>query len=268
MKRNPFLNPDLFLFARDDWKKRSHFHELSEAEVLKQVSERIGRHQKPVVLLDLDSTLYEVGPRTHAILTEWLSHSDSNKHPEVRERLKKLEEQHVGFSLRDTFGAIGLSQDDPLVERAMIEAKDFWSNRFFTSGYLSYDRAYPGASQFVNKIYNLGAHLVYLTGRDLPNMGHGTESNLIRDGFPWKVERTHLLLKPHRSMSDLEHKKSAADFVRRTGNLVASFENEPLNLVALGDLFPDAMHVFVETVCSDHPANPGKNLYRIRGFSG
>ena len=108
--------------------------------------------------------------------------------------------------------------------------------------------------------------IVYLTGRDEPGMGDGTRAMLLRDGFPWETERTHLLLKPAYGLPDLEHKINAAQFIRAHGELVASFENEPPNLVAIYEQFPDAMHVFVETVCSDHAAPAGRGLYRIRGF--
>jgi hypothetical protein len=49
--------------------------------------------------------------------------------------------------------------------------------------------------------------------------------------------------------------------------VVASFENEPANLLAMQEVLPDAMHVFMATVCSDRPALPGRDLYRIRSFA-
>lgn len=98
-------------------------------------------------------------------------------------------------------------------------------------------------------------------------MGEGTRANLLRDGFPWNVERTHLLLKPNFEMPDLEHKTNAGEYIRTHGKLVASFENEPLNIVGLYRLFPDAMHVFIDTGCSETPATPLQGLYRIEGFA-
>jgi hypothetical protein len=98
-------------------------------------------------------------------------------------------------------------------------------------------------------------------------MGDGTRANLIRDGFPWETHRTHLLLKKAAHLPDLDHKKDAAQYIREHGTLVASFENEPPNIIALYEIFPDAMHVFVDTVCSDHPALAREGLYRIKGFS-
>ncbi len=258
------------MLIRSDWKNASQFHDLSEVEVLREVARRVGeaksRSQKPIVLLDLDSTLYEVAPRTHQILVEWMDTPEAREFPMVVRELRRLEHAHVGYSLKDTFGALGLSASNGEVDSALKSAKAFWLGRFFTNEYLRHDRAYPGAAPFVREVHGLGALVVYLTGRDAPGMGDGTVENLVRDGFPWEPATTHLLLKPAYGLPDLDHKKGAADFIRSRGELVASFENEPANLVAIYEIFPEAMHVFVETVSSDHAAPAASGLYRIRSF--
>jgi hypothetical protein len=73
-------------------------------------------------------------------------------------------------------------------------------------------------------------------------------------------------MKKHASLPDLEHKLEAAKYVQTHGTLIASFENEPANLSALYHLIPEAMHVYVDTVSSDHSAMVCKGLYRIKGF--
>ena len=262
----PLMNAPL---TRNDWVAASHFHDLTEAEVLREVSRRVAQKQAahPLVLFDLDSTLYEVGPRTHQVLQEWLDSSESKPFIALREAARKLQEKHIGYSIRDTLRAIGLNPELPELQSAIKVIRDFWRARFFSNAYLKYDRPYPGAVEFAREVYESGAELVYLTGRDEPNMGDGTRDNLIRDGFPWNEPRTHLLMKPQYGMSDIQHKTDAEEYIRKHGSLIASFENEPLNLVALSKIFPDAMHVFVDTVASDHPALPAQGLYRIRGFN-
>jgi hypothetical protein len=251
------------------WLEASHFHDLSEQAVLDEVAYRVENIPRALVLLDLDSTLYEVGPRTHQILEEWLQHSDSQPlDSTVRAELLKTDAKQIGYSIRDTFRTIGLDVNKPEVVHAMEGLKNFWTARFFTSRYLDYDLPYPGAVQFTKKLYDLGAEIVYLTGRDEPGMGEGTRRRLMQDGFPWEVPKTHLLLKPTASEPDLEHKLKAAEYIQKHGRLVASFENEPANLSALYGAFPDAMHVFVDTVSSDHEAVPRQGLYRIFGFGG
>ncbi|MGZ3699637.1 MAG: HAD family hydrolase [Bdellovibrionota bacterium] len=253
-------------FMRQQWIEASHFHDLTEKEVLQEVAARARKVERPLVLLDLDSTLYEVGPRSFQILREWHETGASASYPTIDIVLNALNESHVGYSIRDTFRNLGLELESREILEALEEAKKFWSRRFFTSAYLPYDRPYPGAPEFARELYEVGAELVYLTGRDEPQMGQGTRENLVRDGFPWGVPRTHLLMKERAEIPDLDHKKNAAHFVRARGTLVASFENEPPNLVALSELFPEAMHIFLDTVCSDHPCPAGRGLYRIRHF--
>lgn len=258
------------MYVRNDWKTASHFHELTQGEVLREVSRRVIEMQAqggvPVVLLDLDSTLYEVGPRTAQILKEWVQTQEALRFPGVRNELGRLESCHVGYSLKDTFSALGLKVVEFEVREALSLLKTFWQERFFSSEYLVHDRAYPGAARFVQEVHGTGALIIYLTGRDEPGMGDGTRQVLKRDGFPWGGERTHLLLKPAYGLPDLDHKVNASEFIRGYGKLIASFENEPANLVAIYQQFPEAMHIFVETVSSDHAAPAAKGLYRIRGF--
>ncbi len=263
------------LLIRQEWISACRFHDLTEAEVLREVGRRVSdlrskagsnRKAHPLVLLDLDSTLYEVGPRTFRIIQEWIADPRSQEFPKVRQTLSTLLMNQVGYSMKDIFLTLGMNYEAPENQPALTDIKKFWSDRFFANSYLQYDHAYPGAVHFARNLHELGAEIVYLTGRDEPGMGDGTRANLIRDGFPWDIERTHLLMKAAFHLPDLDHKKNAAHYIRDHGTLVASFENEPPNLIALYEIFPDAMHVFVDTVCSDHAAMPREGLYRIQGF--
>ena len=49
----------------------------ARVEKLKAQAKLGRREAHPLVLLDLDSTLYEVGPRTYQILREWVETSES-----------------------------------------------------------------------------------------------------------------------------------------------------------------------------------------------
>src|SRR5262245_32905237 len=136
---------EVTLHSRGEWISASRFSPIGQREVFQEVSDRVqalrqplpesGPHS-PLVLLDLDSTLYEVSPRSFRILLEWMKSPDSERFPTVRERLKTLTEEEVGYSLRDTFRTLGLSLEDPNYFKAWEAAKQFWLNRFFTSEYL------------------------------------------------------------------------------------------------------------------------------------
>lgn len=254
------------LLARGEWSAACEFHPLNPLEVLNQVRSRVVLAGKPVVLLDLDSTLYQVEPRSHQILKEWLDSTVSQRFVEERERLSHLDESHVGYSVRDTWISLGL---DPTVgsgAQALDSVKKFWSDRFFRNEWLRWDRPYLGAAEYVRGLHQDGAQIVYLTGRDEDGMRLGTEANLVRDGFPSGHSSIRLWMKPSKNVSDLVFKKTAAERLRRLGVLVASFENEPHNLAGLQALYPEAMHVFMDTLCSDRPTSVCRGLYRIRSF--
>lgn len=257
------------LKSRSDWKNGSHFHPLSANEILQQVLERVAqcREAKPVLLLDLDSTVYEVGPRTHHIIREWLSTGPALQAP-VQQALQGLAVDDLGYSIEDTFRRLGLSLENPHTQSVAATLKAFWWDRFFTNGYLKHDRTYPGAKEFVQEAYRLGALVCYLTGRGESRMREGTVLNLVRDALPFNCENTRLFMRTNETDSDVTHKTSAAKEIAKLGKLIASFENEPLNLVSLSHLFPEAMHVFVDTVCSHVPAPTGKNLYTLSSFEG
>jgi phosphoglycolate phosphatase-like HAD superfamily hydrolase len=248
--------------CRDEWVSSCQFHDLSQAQVLHEIHRRAQQSRGAgVVVFDLDSTLYEVGHRTIQIIREWVASDASGAFAKERERLSRLRVEELGYSLQDTFAALGLDSGDP----GHRHLRAFWFERFFTNAYLQYDRPYPGAAEFVRRVHEAGARITYLTGRDEPNMRDGTVKNLIRDAFPWD-ERSELLMKDRFERADDEYKASAAERIRTRGEVIASLENEPKNLVLLQTILPEAMHVFVETVCSPHPALPARGLFRIRGF--
>ena len=121
--------------------------------------------------------------------------------------------------------------------------------------------------EFVNQLHQKGAMIVYLTGRDVPLMAFGTYDQLKQHGLPIEVDRTRLILKPKRHIDDLDFKAGVAKLAKEWGTVVASFENEPKNLVAMAKEFaPETMNIFIESVSSDHPAPAGKGVYRIREF--
>lgn len=258
-------------FAREKWYEASHFAESDTDKVLGLVRARLAGHRKtsldtkPWVLFDLDSTLYDVAPRTHAILQDFLTETNILSSA-LRERLIGVTKKHVGYGLKDTFTAVGLDLESPEVKSALHTAKEFWWDRFFSNQYLSHDLAYEGAADYVNELHELGARIIYLTGRERSLMVEGTLKNLERDGFP-RENATLLLMKENSAVDDLTHKILAAQSLRQYGECVASFENEPKNLVAIHQLYPRALHIFVRTMCSDLPAVPLKGIYGIQGFS-
>jgi hypothetical protein len=250
--------------ARQDWVQACAFDAAHDAELLARIGDKIKENSalgvKSYVLLDLDSTLYEVGPRTRRILLDAAASLGDNLPAPVRAAFDQLEAP--GYSLEDTWRALGLCLENAELGAARGKLHALWRQAFFSNDYLDHDVAYVGASQFAVELHALGADLVYLTGRDAPAMRDGTLRCLARDGFPLG-DHTHLRMKPSREVDDIDHKVGAAKEVARDGVVVASLENEPRNFAALFDAFPDALHVFVDTVCSDKPAPIVRGAYRL-----
>src|SRR6478752_2051455 len=88
------------LLVRMEWVSASQFHPTGQQEVLREVSNRVqgirarSTHGSghPLVVLDLDSTLYEVAPRTYQIVQEWARSDDSKPFSEIREKLTDMSE--------------------------------------------------------------------------------------------------------------------------------------------------------------------------------
>ena len=251
--------------VRSDWISACQFKTLENSETLRRVISGVtSASAPPFVILDLDSTLYEVARRTFRILREWGASSQATSI--TRDPLSYLTAEDIRFSVRDTLIAAGLDVENAAYRDELSALREFWWSRFFTSSYLKEDRPYPGAVDFVQRLFAAGAHLVYLTGREKMPMLEGTLSNLIRDQFPPLGDRVQLVMKDEKNGDDLAHKIEKAANLRRHGEVIASFDNEPRNVVGLYHVFPEAMHIFVDTYCSEMPAMPIGGLYRIKSF--
>jgi hypothetical protein len=207
-----------------------------------------------------------VEPRNYQILQEWVNENREGQFAAYAQALSVLRPDQVGYTVQDNFTAVGINGSQGFHRVAMESLKQFWGKRFFSNEYLPFDRPYAGAPEFVQKLHSLGVQIIYLTGRDDSRMRAGTELNFIRDGFPWGSPSTYLWTKPVYNTPDLAHKRAAAERAKDLGTVVASFENEPANLVALKQILPEAMHVFVDTICSDAVASPAEGVFRIQAF--
>ncbi len=255
--------------AREDWIAACEFHPEQESDVFTRIADKInensGLKRKPFVLLDLDSTLYEVGPRTLHILREAATTLGTSMPAPVRTALDQLSEPKTGYSIEDTWEKLGLCLKSPELSPARDRLRSFWRERFFSNEYLALDIPYPGTRDFACQLHDLGAEIVYLTGRDEAGMKEGTLRNLARDGFPIGPN-TQLRMKADREDDDVEHKVGVALHLQKQGEVVASFENEPRNFVALFQALPKSIHVFVDTICSDKPAPAVRGAYRLKRF--
>jgi hypothetical protein len=207
----------------------------------------------PVVVFDLDGTLFDNRPRTAAILRE-LAETWKGVHDEAAARLLRARPEQMAYLLTDTLGRLGVTETD-----RVAEAQQFWKDRFFADDHLRYDVPLPGSVDFAKACYAAGAILVYLTGRDLPLMGIGSFRSLRDHGFPIGVPGTELVLKPDAAMPDEAFKRLEAPKLARVGSIVASFDNEPANCNTILAQNPGCMSILVDTqhLPGAPPLDPG-----------
>jgi hypothetical protein len=259
------------MYIREEWIQKSTFHDCKTEDVLREVVRRVdavkAQGKLPILIFDLDSTLFDVSRRSYEILREWIQHAESASFAPTRQELQELSPRDMRYSLQDVWQIKNLDPESEPHASSLQHAKRFWRKRFFGNDYLIHDEPTEGAVEFVQSMYDRGAKIVYLTGRDVPLMSFGTFDQLKRHRLPVEQERTRLILKPKRHLDDLDFKSQTAALISTWGKVVASFENEPKNLVAMSQVLgPETMHVFIQTVSSDHPAPVATGVYRIENF--
>jgi hypothetical protein len=227
------------------------------AELLDAVAAR--RDRRPVLVFDLDSTLISTQRRNHAILGEFVRHVGAPA--ELMQVVEKLQPCDMGFNLMDDLRRRGFRH-----EATLSRLRGFWRARFFHGDWLRHDEPLPGAVDFVRDVHAAGASVVYLTGRDEPNMGAGTRRSLAAHGFPMGDGRVHLHLKPRASQDDLAFKREAAEAIRELGEVLAAFENEPENANFFAEAFPGARVVLLDTMCRPDPPPLLPGIVRLRDF--
>ena len=198
------------------------------------------RAERPVVIFDLDGTLYDNRPRTIRILHAFAA---ALEHAHARDAavIRALGPDDLSYLLDDTLLPRGV--DKAVVERA----KKAWFSRFFTDAACADDVPVRGAVPFARACYDRGATVVYLTGRDIPGMLVGTVRTLRDDGFPIGVPRTELVFKPTFEENDTAFKMRVVDAIHELGRVVATFENEPGNCNMFRARWPDSHAVLVTT---------------------
>lgn len=212
----------------------------------------------PVVVFDLDGTLFDNGARTWAILAEF---AEAHKNQDLRSALDGVSKRKMPYLLSDALKAAGF-EDEKLLE----DATAFWFDRFFTDDYQAFDVPLEGAHAFVNAVFGAGATIAYLTGRDSPGMLVGCAASLRQHGFPVGLSHTTLVLKPDFKTPDLAFKTDAIDFIDTLGAVVASFDNEPGNCNLFQEKWPKAINVFLDTTCAPGAPDLAPGILSMSNF--
>ncbi len=225
-----------------------------------RAQETSARGGRPVVVFDLDGTLFDNRPRTLSILRE-LADTLGGTHPEITRAIMEIDAANLVYGITDSLARHGIN-DEGIWARAIA----FWRSRFFRDEYLVHDVPLPGAAAFAEELWSAGATLLYLTGRDLPEMSVGSWVSLREHGFPIGRVGTELVCKPAFDLPDEEYKRDIAPRVARLGEPIASFDNEPANCNAFLRAYPAMSSVFLATQHAPSPPPLDAGVVTLRDF--
>jgi len=222
---------------------------------LVEVSEHVAqeaRRSRVAVVFDLDSTLFCVSPRTQHILRSLGEQPEfSSAHGAVAEVLRKIEVLPTDYSVREVL-ARATVEPDPDVALAI---RAHWKKYFFTSEFLDRDILYPSANEYVNHLHDLGAEILYLTGRHEAAMREGTISALKRENFPL-FDDGRLIMKPTDLETDEYFKVKVLREISPKYDHVWFFENEPVIIEEVRQAVPHVHVVFVNSAHSGKKPAP------------
>ena len=210
------------------------------AQSLKDIEKIVKKTKNPVIIFDLDDTLFYSSSRNLVIFQEFIKRKKIKKEfPYEVKQIKKIKRDQIEYRFDQTMNNLEISN-----VAFISQLKIFWRARFFSNDYVKEDEVIGGSVAYVNKLYNLGAKIVYLTGRN-NDMRSGTILSLKENKFPYS-KNAILITKKDKRMNDVIYKKSAFKDIELLGTVVGAFENEPKNLNAMLDYFPESTGFFLD----------------------
>src|SRR3954466_3673555 len=122
-----------------------------KSTVLERILAAIETHraERPVVLFDLDGTLYDNRPRTLRILHAFAAQLPP-EHASDGEKIRSLSYTQLKYRLDETLSPLGVATS--VIEAAGIA----WRTRFFTDAACSDDIPVAGSVPFVRRCWDLG----------------------------------------------------------------------------------------------------------------
>lgn len=218
--------------------------------LLRRILDRVreARARGPaVVVFDLDGTLMDNRPRVVAILHELAEHWEA-RHPEAAARCARAAPEGIVYGFIENLRRLGVES-----HALHHEGLEFWKARFFRDPHVKHDVEVRGARAYAQAVHDAGAIVVYLTGRDLPNMALGSFASLRDNGFPIGVIGTELVVKPRFETPDADFKRAVAPELARLGTVIAAFDNEPANVNLFLEAHPECAGVFLDTQYAPDP---------------
>lgn len=259
--------------------EKAHRHSPHQTQILNDIEKLAAETSEAVVIFDIDDTLLSNVTRELRI---WREYGEKYDVPKLRD-LPDLPIK--SWDLKEVMvNQFGLDLEWFEVHRDAL--RFFWSERFFSNAYAQYDIPLPGAADYVTTLHQRGAHIIYITGRNLEEMGEGTQAALKKHDFPLEKERVSLFMHDcsnqalvQKNQTEEERKRAQMEAdrifkektfakVKTIGKPVASFDNESTNVNRYYEVFHQngfGYAVLVETLESTAvPLREG--VVTIQGF--
>jgi beta-phosphoglucomutase-like phosphatase (HAD superfamily) len=229
--------------------------------LIRRGQEVVAKGREALIAFDLDGTLYDNRPRTLRIITEY-GFLNGKERPDLLRAIQGLSLSQVEYLVADTLAKVGV-----VSENDVRGAIGYWKTCFFTNSYVELDLPVPGAVAFVSRLHAAGVTPVYLTGRDAPNMLQGTLRSLQRAGFPVGTVDTRVILKESFERPDQEYKEAVIGNLRRSGEVIAAFDNEPGLCNLFKNSFPSATVGWIRTAHAPGAPDLADGILKAPDFS-
>ncbi len=216
----------------------------SDIESILQFNSKTELIESTLFIFDIDSTLYNVSPRTQTIVDHFLQHSkNQDLDPEAAKDLQKIKIQKSDWGFGEALERENFRSSFKFTKTLT----EYWRQHFFSNDYLQFDQYYPGAVEYLN-IINSHSPLIYLTGRSRQKMEAGTIDKLKHDGFPLNAENT-LIMKENTEADNLYKLKVVESYMPSYQRIVI-YENEPLIINTIKEKCPNIHFVFINSTHS------------------
>lgn len=215
-----------------------------------------------LAVFDLDSTLLDLTNRVLRIC-EIFAKDFRDQFPEECRQIAKLDIQPRDWGIREGLERLGISEAKNTKFWKAIH--DHWTDLFFSNDHLHHDEPLLGAVDYVLELRKEGAHIMYLTGRDVPRMYEGTARSLEAFGFPLDPVDARLVLKPDAKLHDAPFKVDVLKSAAKTYDRIWLFENEPVNTNLVAKECPEVGIVFIDSTHSGRE-EVAANLVQIPNF--
>lgn len=219
-------------------------------------------HRPFLAVFDLDSTLFDLTLRVSTIVDDFAEDPvHSAAFPEECRQLKTVQILPTDWGLEAPLARAGMNPEGPFFHAL----QHYWHERFFSDAYMKHDEPLPGAVEYVQELHLAGAHIMYLTARDIPRMLKGTEVSLRANHFPLASQTAELVLKPRIEMDDAHFKLEVLQECEKQYERIWLFENEPVNINLVARHCPQIGLIFIESTHSGREQLQ-QTLHSIRHF--